>query len=60
MDMSLSKLWETVKDRQAWHAAVHGVSRVGHDNRIAKIILKEKNKDLGQTQLVSSLIMNLQ
>ena len=26
MDMSLSKLWGTVKDRQVWHAGVHGVA----------------------------------
>ena len=27
MEMSLSKFWETVKDREAWRAAVHGVTK---------------------------------
>ena len=34
MDMSLSKLWDMAKDREAWYAAVHGVLKTcinGHD-----------------------------
>ena len=31
MNMNLDKLQEMVRDREAWHAAVHGVAKVGHD-----------------------------
>ena len=46
MGMSLSKIQEIVKDRKAWHVAVHGVARVGHDwameqqNQVLTVILK--------------------
>ena len=32
MDMNLRKLWEVVKDRGAWHAAVPGIHRVGENS----------------------------
>ena len=31
MNMNLGKLWEMVRDREAWHAAGYGLQRVGHD-----------------------------
>ena len=35
MDLSLSKLWEMVKDREAWHAAVQGVTKGHKETRLS-------------------------
>ena len=44
MDMNLSKLWETTKDRGAWHAAVHGVVESWTQQQLSK-----KNKKGGKS-----------
>ena len=46
MEMSLSKLWEIVKDRESWLAAVHESQRVGHNlvTEQQQLIQRRKNE----------------
>ena len=47
MDMSLSKLREVVKHREAWHAAVHGSQRVGHN-----LATEQHQGKLGRSEVI--------
>ena len=49
MDMSLSKLQEVVKDREAWHAAVHGT---GHD------LATEQQSEIKQNAIKQGLLVH--
>ena len=45
MGMNLGKLWEIVKDREVWCAAVHGVTKTGRLNNSNKENLKKKEQN---------------
>ena len=49
MDMSLRKLWEIAKDRDGWHAAIHGAQRVEHTWATTK---------RGQLRMLQDLLKN--
>ena len=54
-DMSLSKLWELVIDKEAWHATVHGVAknrtRLSDGNELNRFIGRSLGQVLGKDQL---------
>ena len=54
MDMSLSKLWEMVKDRKAWHAESMGLQRVTHDRATEQQQGQEGLRRIGEWLLMGT------
>ena len=64
MYMSLSKLREMVKDREAWPPAVHGIAEVRHDwatkQHMCKILVSQVHSQIGYfVKLVAQIVKNL-
>ena len=63
MDMSLSKLWEMVKDREGWHAVVHGLQKAGYnwvtEQQETEVWLFALQKDSSTDEHVDCIFKNL-
>ena len=55
MDMNLSKLWDTVEDREAWHAAVHGITKKHDLATEQQVFTKKKENTLSQKDLYTNV-----
>ena len=54
IDMSLSKLWELVKDREAWCATVHGSPRVGRN-----WVTEQQQREMGAVETLSTSTLHI-